>query len=189
MGMDAVTVTVTGSDSLWDNTGSLSVNQGALTVDDGGILETAWIQKNGSEMGSGSRTLSIDGGVLRANADEGSFLRNWAVGDVRIGAQGIIQDTNGFDIGIKSDLQSSEGGLTKVGAGTLTLTGAHNYGGDVMVKGGTLAIVDGGTVFNTQGRSEEHTSELQSLMRISYADFCLKKKNNKPSSTYSTQSC
>src|SRR3546814_1138982 len=29
------------------------------------------------------------------------------------------------------------------------------------------------------GRSEEHTSELQSLMRISYAVFCLKKKNNK----------
>src|SRR3546814_10722196 len=29
-----------------------------------------------------------------------------------------------------------------------------------------------------QIRSEEHTSELQSLMRISYAVFCLKKKNN-----------
>src|SRR3546814_9894331 len=29
-------------------------------------------------------------------------------------------------------------------------------------------------------RSEEHTSELQSLMRISYAVFCLKKKNTKP---------
>src|SRR3546814_6397508 len=28
-----------------------------------------------------------------------------------------------------------------------------------------------------RGRSEEHTSELQSLMRISYAVFCLKKKN------------
>src|SRR3546814_6542062 len=28
-------------------------------------------------------------------------------------------------------------------------------------------------------RSEEHTSELQSLMRISYAVFCLKKKNQK----------
>src|SRR3546814_8229956 len=27
-----------------------------------------------------------------------------------------------------------------------------------------------------QSRSEEHTSELQSLMRISYADFCMKKK-------------
>src|SRR3546814_9389264 len=30
-------------------------------------------------------------------------------------------------------------------------------------------------------RSEEHTSELQSLMRISYAVFCLKKKNNQRS--------
>src|SRR3546814_2775707 len=29
-----------------------------------------------------------------------------------------------------------------------------------------------------KGRSEEHTSELQSLMRISYAVFCLKKKTN-----------
>src|SRR3546814_7526715 len=29
----------------------------------------------------------------------------------------------------------------------------------------------------TQARSEEHTSELQSLMRISYAVFCLKKQN------------
>src|SRR3546814_7012858 len=32
-------------------------------------------------------------------------------------------------------------------------------------------------------RSEEHTSELQSLMRISYAVFCLKKKNNTSSTT------
>src|SRR3546814_3291102 len=32
----------------------------------------------------------------------------------------------------------------------------------------------GGDILN---RSEEHTSELQSLMRISYADFCLKKTN------------
>src|SRR3546814_1286739 len=30
----------------------------------------------------------------------------------------------------------------------------------------------------SQQRSEEHTSELQSLMRISYAVFCLKNKNN-----------
>src|SRR3546814_8001511 len=32
--------------------------------------------------------------------------------------------------------------------------------------------------FSATFRSEEHTSELQSLMRISYADFCLKKKKN-----------
>src|SRR3546814_9686895 len=33
-------------------------------------------------------------------------------------------------------------------------------------------------IFLRQLRSEEHTSELQSLMRISYAVFCLKTKNN-----------
>src|SRR3546814_1382755 len=32
---------------------------------------------------------------------------------------------------------------------------------------------------SASARSEEHTSELQSLMRISYAVFCLKKKNTK----------
>src|SRR3546814_2006993 len=34
------------------------------------------------------------------------------------------------------------------------------------------------------GRSEEHTSELQSLMRISYAVFCLKKKKQKQKTPY-----
>src|SRR3546814_9806158 len=34
-------------------------------------------------------------------------------------------------------------------------------------------------LFPTTRRSEEHTSELQSLMRISYAVFCLKKKKEK----------
>src|SRR3546814_2827098 len=35
-------------------------------------------------------------------------------------------------------------------------------------------------------RSEEHTSELQSLMRISYAVFCLKKKKNRNKITHET---
>src|SRR3546814_1698510 len=43
------------------------------------------------------------------------------------------------------------------------------YDFDVFVHRGAGAYI----------RSEEHTSELQSLMRISYAVFCLKKKKNK----------
>src|SRR3546814_1235372 len=35
-----------------------------------------------------------------------------------------------------------------------------------------------GPAFRRHARSEEHTSELQSLMRISYAVFCLKKKKH-----------
>src|SRR3546814_2524209 len=38
--------------------------------------------------------------------------------------------------------------------------------------------------FDESGRSEEHTSELQSLMRSSYAVFCLKTKNNINCTTY-----
>src|SRR3546814_4934864 len=41
------------------------------------------------------------------------------------------------------------------------------------------AEADGGIAESVLRRSEEHTSELQSLMRISYAVFCLKKKKTK----------
>src|SRR3546814_8072639 len=41
-------------------------------------------------------------------------------------------------------------------------------------QGREVLLVSSGAV--AAGRSEEHTSELQSLMRISYAVFCLKKK-------------
>src|SRR3546814_8171262 len=50
-----------------------------------------------------------------------------------------------------------------------------------VVEGGlqdVLASLDGRDVVVVRRRSEEHTSELQSLMRISYAVFCLKKKKN-----------
>src|SRR3546814_3301019 len=45
----------------------------------------------------------------------------------------------------------------------------------VAVGGSSHALRRGGA--GKPARSEEHTSELQSLMRISYAVFCLKKKN------------
>src|SRR3546814_8551025 len=43
----------------------------------------------------------------------------------------------------------------------------------------TRAPGESSRVSSRSGRSEEHTSELQSLMRISYAVFCLKKKTTK----------
>src|SRR3546814_7144140 len=48
-----------------------------------------------------------------------------------------------------------------------------------MLKGGLPRMTDtscSGSSMLRKSRSEEHTSELQSLMRISYAVFCLKKK-------------
>src|SRR3546814_4056743 len=49
----------------------------------------------------------------------------------------------------------------------------------VYCTGGALGIVLAMYVHRRFVRSEEHTSELQSLMSISYAVSCLKKKNNK----------
>src|SRR3546814_19319613 len=49
-----------------------------------------------------------------------------------------------------------------------------------------MALLDGSTI--SVLRSEEHTSELQSLMRISYAVFCLKKKKNQKTVHTSTRS-
>src|SRR3546814_10271130 len=54
-------------------------------------------------------------------------------------------------------------------------------------KEATEEILSGGIEINygpDETRSEEHTSELQSLMRISYAVFCLKKKKKKISNTH-----
>src|SRR3546814_6044935 len=47
------------------------------------------------------------------------------------------------------------------------------------VAGGEAQTLQPGARLPPQWRSEEHTSELQSLMRISYAVFCLKKKQKK----------
>src|SRR3546814_5218024 len=57
----------------------------------------------------------------------------------------------------------------------ISLDIAANELGDV--SGYRLALDDGRLTSEAMARSEEHTSELQSLMRISYAVLCLKKKN------------
>src|SRR3546814_8724048 len=50
---------------------------------------------------------------------------------------------------------------------------------DVRASGADIILGNTYHLMLRPGRSEEHTSELQSLMRISYAVFCLKKKKYK----------
>src|SRR3546814_5980595 len=72
--------------------------------------------------------------------------------------------------------------------------------GHAKARFGPFAVIDGATVrmagdvtsatprqfaaMRAAFRSEEHTSELQSLMRISYAVFCLKKKTTRDTTTH-----
>src|SRR3546814_9065736 len=60
---------------------------------------------------------------------------------------------------------------------------AAALGGNPFAAAGIITVDDGGHQFCTfeqlaLGRSEEHTSEIQSLMRTSYDVFCLKKKKS-----------
>src|SRR3546814_3378907 len=65
--------------------------------------------------------------------------------------------------------------VTPVGVMTQTLAEAlAGLSLTQLIRPGAPAVLGS---FASSMRSEEHTSELQSLMRISYAVFCLKKKN------------
>src|SRR3546814_9469130 len=75
-----------------------------------------------------------------------------------------IRDHAAFD---KLGLHKIAGKLDAIVLAHLARNGKFNLAGELRV----LAFL------GRLDRSEEHTSELQSLMRISYAVFCLKKKN------------
>src|SRR3546814_9942442 len=85
-----------------------------------------------------------------------------------------------------SDVCSSdlEAVLIGFGTDTGTVAAASDWGADMQIKTVRPARVDSyehafrrtGIARSLTDRSEEHTSELQSLMRISYAVFCLKKQ-------------
>src|SRR3546814_882537 len=80
-----------------------------------------------------------------------------------------------YDVGpIRITMSGCMNGCGHHSVGHIGILGVDKSGEEwyQVMLGGTPA--DGPTV-----RSEEHTSELQSLMRISYAVFCLKKKKNK----------
>src|SRR3546814_2266716 len=63
------------------------------------------------------------------------------------------------------------------------ITGSQKVHAAGYCLGGTLL-----SIATAAMRSEEHTSELQSLMRISYAVFCLKKKKKQRTTTTKTDS-
>jgi fibronectin-binding autotransporter adhesin len=125
-------------------------NGGAATVNtfnlDGGVVTVRDII---SGVSSGTRIFNFNGGTLRPNASTTTFFNlgaGSAFANVRNG--GAIIDSNGRDITIVQNLQHSDvsgdnatdGGLTKQGAGTLTLPATSTFNGPLTVSGGTLAL-------------------------------------------------
>src|SRR3546814_6494346 len=89
-----------------------------------------------------------------------------------------VADTQGADGAVVTGVAGGSVGEPLAGAyGVLTLNGDGSYSYVLDNASQRVQGLAAGEVL-TESRSEEHTSELQSLMRISYAVFCLKKKNN-----------
>jgi len=159
--LDALDVGVAGRGTLAIDAGGLvstpqvalgreSAGDGTLELKGGGdqrgVLETRFIQK-----GQGQAKIIFNGGTLRAADSEANVLRGFNDDEVTLGQGGGFIDTNAHDIGIGANF-SGDGGLTKTGDGTLTLTGANNtYAGGTTVEQGTLALANGGKVFDGVG--------------------------------------
>lgn len=87
---------------------------------------------------NGSSTFNFNGGTLKPTAATATFMQGLSGAYVMPG--GAIVDTVGNNITIAQPLLDGGGGLTKLGAGTLALSGGYNYSGPTFVRGGTLSL-------------------------------------------------
>ena len=88
--------------------------------------------------------LVFEGGTLRYTGTDASTSRGFTVRDAISAFLDVgISTTN---LTISGDSPAATGGLTKLGPGTLTLTGEHAYTGPTSVSAGTLVIEDGGSL-------------------------------------------
>jgi autotransporter-associated beta strand protein len=113
-------------------TGSLAVGpNGTVDVLAGGSLAVSGLDKTADPA-----TLNLDGGTLKATSALTTAV------PMTIQAGGGTVDTNGMAVGLNGNLSpgTGSGGLTKTGAGTLTLAGANSYTGGTTVSAGTLVV-------------------------------------------------
>ncbi len=149
--LTADTIGSSGTGGLGD-WGFLRIQDNAIVTATNGLSgdTTAWgLELNGGTLitrslwaapWSGQSRLIFNGTQIKANADNPNFITlqpNGHNDPPVIYSGGARFDTDGYDIGIGVTLQGS-GGLTKIGAGTLTLSGAWSYTGPTSILGGTL---------------------------------------------------
>ena len=125
---DGGTVTVLSGTTLGNEgntTGSYVLNGGTLVA-------------NAISGGAGTSSFLFNGGTLKLASAQSALLQS--VATVAVGAGGLVVDTDGNAVTIPANLDfgANGGGVTKLGAGTLTLSGSGTWTGATVVKAGTL---------------------------------------------------
>jgi autotransporter-associated beta strand protein len=120
---------------------------------DGGTLITKYIKTSAWAMdGTHDPTLYLNGTTMKAMLSTNTFLTEGYANKGYINAGGAIFDTDGYNIGVGVNMVSNSpsGGLTKLGAGSLTIFGTNTYAGVTAINGGTL-VFSNATAFGNGG--------------------------------------
>lgn len=157
---------------------------------DGGTLATGrqFVRdgNGGGTAGAGTAIFNFNGGTLQAQANqtagngwfETATTGNFQVVTTTVKAGGARIDTNGFNTNINTVLAHDsalgatlDGGLTKRGAGTLSLGAANTYTGATRIEAGTLALGSNGSISGTLllGQSGVSTGTLDVTAKASYS--------------------
>ncbi|HYG24542.1 MAG TPA: autotransporter-associated beta strand repeat-containing protein [Verrucomicrobiae bacterium] len=110
---------------------------GTVHLATGGLLITPQVR-----MGSalGTSTFNFDGGTLMASGPSATFMQGLNIANVLAGGARIDSSTNNITIAQALLNAGGNGGLTKLGSGTLLLKGANTYSGLTTVTAGTLLV-------------------------------------------------
>jgi len=129
------TLTLSGANSF---AGGTTLSGGTLALDSTGAL--------GDAIAPAAGTISFAGGTLQYTANNQS---DYSARFSSAANQAFSIDTNGRTVTFASDLTSSNASLTKLGSGTLALTGDNDLGGVVSLGGGTLRLGNAGAIGTT----------------------------------------
>ncbi|MER8376673.1 autotransporter-associated beta strand repeat-containing protein, partial [Mesorhizobium sp. M1406] len=182
------TVTVTGAGSLWtissgnfgvgyQGNGTLNVVNGGKVVASttilgvgvtssgtlnisGGMLDTAVLRN-----GFGAAQANFDNGILKARANNATFINGFSGTELSVLAGGLTVDTAGFTVGTDATSGfTGAGGLTVTGGGIFNLLANSPYSGETWIQAGsTLSLQGAGAVADSSRVLADGTFDIAAI--------------------------